>query len=164
MTTGHETWTLELEDALRAELTVEAFAAGLLGDSHGLQTQPYWLCTREEAKHEMLARFKGLYDRWVELETLLARTRFDMRSDATLRSVLTHEAFTVGFLGDANGPRFEPLWLNITDEARTEALTRIQVLYEEWVELELEAARARFEIEQEALRGSADFMATCLPR
>jgi hypothetical protein len=83
MTTENTTWN-NAEAALRSELTVEAFAAGLIGDSSGPCFQPFWLCTSDEAKQEVLGRFRALYDRWVDLELRAAKARFEIEQEALL--------------------------------------------------------------------------------
>ena len=144
MTTGNTDWNSE-EATLRPELTVEAFAAGLIGDSSGPCIQPFWLCTSDEAKMEVLGRFRALYDRWV------ACFRERLNEEATLGSKLTVEAFAAGLIGDSHSPCYQEVWLCTNEEVKQEALARLRALYDSWVEQELRAAKARFEIEQEAL-------------
>jgi hypothetical protein len=126
---------------------VEAFAAGLIGDASGPCIQPFWLCTSDEAKQEALGRFRALYDRWVACFTERSN------EEATLRSGLTVEAFAAGLIGDAKGPRYREVWLCTSEEVKQEALARFRAQYASWVEQELKTAKARFEIEQEALSG-----------
>lgn len=82
MTTGGTQWTSELEEALRSELTVEAFAKGLLTDAPEERFQPFWLCSSSETRQVALSRIRELYEEWVELELAAAQARFDIEQEA----------------------------------------------------------------------------------
>jgi hypothetical protein len=165
MTTGGKQWTSELEEALRSELTVEAFAKGLLTDAPEERFQPFWLCSSSETRQVALSRIRELYEEWVELELAPAQARFDIEQEALgtdtqwtreiesgLRAELSVEAFVAGVLTDTPEQQCLPYWLCTNDEARTDALGRFRAIYEKWVQLELKAARIRLANEQETLR------------